>query len=134
MVVHQYINSLEEVEEITDKVFEGRSGLISFYNFCVHLLSKENSIISKKLQETEFDEDHPLLDYYCLSSHNACPSGNQLTNASRVERYIEDLEDGVRCLELDVHNDGDTPIIKRGYISTEPILFSDIIQSIARFC
>jgi|JI6StandDraft_1071083.scaffolds.fasta_scaffold03167_3 hypothetical protein len=134
LMVHQKTKSFEEVEEITQKVFAGRSDKISFYNFCVHLMSKENSIISGELVQAEFSEDHPLHHYYCLSSHNTYLSGNQLTSTSKVERYIEDLEDGVRCVELDVHDDEDTPIIKHGYTATDPILFEDVIYSIAKFC
>lgn len=51
----------------------------------------------------EVDLNLPLTSYYCLSSHNTYLTGNQLTSDSRTERYLQDLEAGYRCLEIDVH-------------------------------
>jgi hypothetical protein len=47
---------------------------------------------------------------------------------------VEDLEEGVRCVELDIHDDGAIPIIKHGYTATEPILFEDVVKAIALYC
>lgn len=48
-------------------------------------------------------EDYPLPSYHCMSSHNTYLTGNQLTSDSRAERYLEDLEAGYRCVEIDIH-------------------------------
>jgi hypothetical protein len=32
-----------------------------------------------------------------------------------VERYLEDLELGLKCVEIDIHNDGDIPIITHAH-------------------
>lgn len=63
----------------------------------------------------EIDENLPLTDYYCYSSHNTYLSGNQLTSDSKIDRYLEDLDNGLKCVELDVHNDGTRPIITHAF-------------------
>ena len=63
----------------------------------------------------EVNENLPLTDYFCFSSHNTYLSGNQLTSDSKIERYIEDLETGLKCVEIDVHNDGNVPIITHAF-------------------
>ena len=79
----------------------------------------------------------PLTDYFIYSSHNTFMSGDQLFSDSKVERYIEDLMDGVKCLEIDVHNDGDTPIVthalKDMYLN-KAVPFEDVIKEISLFC
>ncbi len=54
LLIHQKADSLSDAEATTDKIFTGRSERISFYNFCMYLLSEDNSIVSSKLQQTEF--------------------------------------------------------------------------------
>lgn len=71
----------------------------------------------------QINQDVPLNYYYCYSSHNTYLTGNQITSDSRAERYIEDLEDGVRCLEIDTHDGYDQPIVKHGYTATAAITF-----------
>lgn len=46
---------------------------------------------------------NPLTNYFCFSSHNTYLTGNQFTSDSKAERYRDDLENGYRCLEIDVH-------------------------------
>jgi phosphatidylinositol phospholipase C delta len=76
---------------------------------------------------------HPLNDYYCYSSHNTYLDGNQLNSRSSLERYVEDLENGVRCVEIDVHNDFTNIKVKHGYTLTSKIRFEDVVRTLARF-
>jgi hypothetical protein len=60
----------------------------------------------------KINENLPLTDYFCFSSHNTYLSGNQITSDCKISRYIEDLKKGIKCVELDVHNSGgDEPVI-----------------------
>lgn len=69
--------------------------MISFYDFCEFLLSEKSNYICLP---GSVEEGLPLTDYFCYSSHNTYLSGNQLTSDSKVERYLEDLEGGVKCV------------------------------------
>jgi hypothetical protein len=68
-----------------------------------------------------------------MSSHNTYLIGNQLTSKSKARRYIEDLEKGYRCLELDVHDSAYGPIINHKLTLTSSILLEDIVKAIAKF-
>ena len=109
---------------------------ISFYDFCAFLLSEKENYAALA---PPLNEQLPLNDYYCYSSHNTYLTGNQLTSDCKIERYIEDLEGGLKCVELDVHNDTDKhrPIITHAINDKslcKPIDFEETIEEISRFC
>lgn len=78
-------------------------GKLSFHGFCKFMFSDANSIINPRMTQVYQDMDRPLTEYYVHSSHNTYLVGNQLTSDSKAFRYLEDLYDGVRCVELDIH-------------------------------
>jgi hypothetical protein len=100
------------------------------YTFGRFLFSNENSLISPERQAIYQDMTHPLNHYYCYSSHNTYLTGNQLTSKSKVQRYIEDLDRGLKCVEIDVHESNGILIVKHGYTPTGSILFEDVVKSI----
>ena len=106
---------------------------LSFFDFCIFLYDEGYSSIS---QPEEIDENHPLTHYFCFSSHNTYLSGNQLTSDCKVSRYSDDLEIGIKCVQLDIHNDDSVPIVThaiKGAGLCKPILFEDVIKEVDRF-
>lgn len=128
------------IEEILQKFitssnpFSLPSACISFYDFCNLLSSLELNYLA---YQPEVNRNLPLTDYFVWSSHNTYLSGNQLTSDSKVERYLEDLADGIKCVEIDVHNDGATPIVThavKGMYLSAPVTFEDVIKEISTYC
>lgn len=53
-----------------------------------------------------------------------------------MERYLEDLEDGVKCVEIDVHNDGKQPIVTHAFKGAgfcKPVTFENVIKTIRSY-
>jgi hypothetical protein len=99
--------------------------LVSYAMFCnvMSNFTKASLFDQSKIVEYQ-DMTHPLSYYYMASSHNTYLEGDQLTSFSSVNRYINDLLLGCRCVELDCW-DGDNgqPIICHGHTMTGKILF-----------
>lgn len=113
----------------------GEEFLVSYAMFCnvMSNFTKASLFDQTKLVEYQ-DMTHPLSFYYMASSHNTYLEGDQLTSFSSVNRYVNDLLLGCRCVELDCW-DGDNgqPIICHGHTMTGKILFKDVIRAIAEY-
>lgn len=80
---------------------EHRGESISLHKFASYMDSTKNSIIDPKKGKVYMDMQQPLNHYFIASSHNTYLEGDQLNSASSVNRYINDLLLGCRCVELD---------------------------------
>lgn len=103
----------------------GDEFLVSYAMFCNVMSNFTKSSLFDQTKAAEYqDMTHPLSYYYMASSHNTYLEGDQLTSFSSVNRYVNDLLLGCRCVELDCW-DGDNgqPIICHGHTMTGKILF-----------
>lgn len=125
--VSRFQDFLREEQHQREDIIQGwKEELISplsFYSFCTHLISKKWNYLALI---PEANRGHPLTDYYIYSSHNTYLSGNQLTSNSKVERYMEDLKSGVKCMEIDVHDENGEPIVThaiKGFFLNNAVTF-----------
>ncbi len=88
------------------------------------MLGKDNDLFRGEKEVLYQDMSQPLSHYFIASSHNTYLEGDQLLSNSSVQRYIDDLLSGCRCVELDCW-DGDDgePIIYHGHTLTSKIKF-----------
>jgi hypothetical protein len=114
--------------------FDDKDPHLSYEGFFKLMNSETNDVYDPASKRLNQDMTHPLSYYYMYSSHNTYLESDQLIGKSSVNRYINDLLRGVRCVELDTWNgpDGD-PIIKHGGTLTSTILFLDVIKAIKTF-
>lgn len=107
---------------------------LSYDGFFKLMNSETNDAYDPHSKSLCQDMTHPLSYYYMYSSHNTYLESDQVVGKSSVNRYINDLLRGVRCVELDTWDgpEGD-PIIKHGGTLTSSILFLDVIKAIKTF-
>ncbi|CAN0173127.1 unnamed protein product, partial [Ectocarpus fasciculatus] len=102
----------------------------AFFNY-IGSVNDNSPVDTQTVSEVYQDMNQPLSHYYIASSHNTYLEGDQLQSNSSVNRYINDLCKGCRCVELDCW-DGDDgePLIYHGYTLTGRIHFADVIQAV----
>lgn len=108
---------------------------LSFNRFATYLNDDDNDVLDPaKTGKVYQDMSQPLTHYYIASSHNTYLEGDQLNSASSVNRYVQDLCSGCRCVELDCW-DGEAgePIVYHGHTLTGRILFEDIVKAVAEY-
>lgn len=112
--------------ENTDNI---ETSVLTLGGFRLFLLSEQQDIFNHEHRSVYQDMTRPLCDYYVASSHNTYLMGSQLIGDSSVEAYINALNRGCRCIELDLW-DGDEgePIIFHGYTLTTKIQLREVLQ------
>lgn len=132
-IQHEKIaNSQREIVQDQDTSFNFLDDeCYSFFEFCQILFSSKNNIFNPDMAQLYQDMTQPLNDYFVNSSHNTYLLGNQLTGESSTQAYINALNKGCRCLEIDAW-DGPkgTPIVTHGNTLTSKISFESVINSI----
>ncbi|GAA5842020.1 hypothetical protein JCM5353_001096 [Sporobolomyces roseus] len=105
--------------------------LVTLEGFGCYLMSSDNAVIK---DESLQDMTRPLPEYYISSSHNTYLIGSQFQGQSTVEGYIRALQQGCRCVELDVWDGDDgTPVVTHGLTLTSKIPARTVLQAIAQY-
>lgn len=104
---------------------------LNFIGFLEYILSSENDVIIPEHSNVFQDMNQPLSHYFINSSHNTYLSGDQLRGSSTVQAYINALQNGCKCIELDCWDgDNEEPVIYHGHTLTSKILFKDVIEAV----
>lgn len=103
--------------------FDEINPVLSYEGFCKILNDSHNDGFDVHKQDRYQDTSQPLSHYFMASSHNTYLEGDQLRSASSVNRYINDLCKGCRCVELDCWDGETEPVIYHGLTLTTKVLF-----------
>lgn len=78
------------------------------------------------------DYSQPLNNYFISSSHNTYLLGKQVGGNPTVEGYIQVLQQGCRCIEIDIWDGEDGPAVCHGMLTTS-IPLKDVVEAIRKY-
>ncbi|KAI9715348.1 MAG: hypothetical protein M1812_005993 [Candelaria pacifica] len=111
---------------------DSSSPRMQFEAFSAFLSSNSNSAIMTGRPHTLLDK--PLNEYFISSSHNTYLLGRQVVGESSPEAYIDSLQRGCRCVEIDCWDGADgQPMVSHGRTLTTKVPFSDCIAVIGKY-
>ena len=97
-------------------------------------LHSNYSQLLEKVEETDPNYyTHPLTDYFISSSHNTYLLGKQVHGYSSIEGYIHALQRGCRCIEIDIWDGDNGPIVTHGRTLTSSVDFKLVIDTIRKY-
>lgn len=97
------------------------------YKKFVDFISSEQSIINPCV-----DYNQPLNNYFISSSHNTYLLGKQFGESASVEGYIQALQQGCRCVEIDIWDGESGPVVCHGVL-TGAIPLSSVLKVLKRY-
>lgn len=115
------------------QAFDGTS--VDYEAFKSYMKCEHNTVFDEANKGKLYhDMSQPLSQYYIASSHNTYLEGDQLASASSTQRYITDVLEGCRCVELDCWDGANNePIITHGMTVCSVITFRDAISAINEY-
>lgn len=129
----EMMTALSEATGIQDMTLWEKTP-ITFATWSKLMSNSTNDIFNPSKSVIYQDMSRPLSHYFISSSHNTYLEGDQLTSASSVNRYINDLLNGCRCVELDCWDgEKNDPVIFHGKTLTTKIFFRDVIKAIEQY-
>lgn len=84
------------------------------------------------LIELKEDYSKPLNHYFIASSHNTYLLGKQIAETPSVEGYIQVLQQGCRCVEIDIWDGDDGPVVCHGFL-TPSIPLRNVLEAIRKY-
>ncbi|KAH3903336.1 phosphatidylinositol phospholipase C SCDLUD_000962 [Saccharomycodes ludwigii] len=85
------------------------------------------------LHPSKDNYNYPLNNYFISSSHNTYLRGNQFGATCTIEGYIEVLQRGCRCVEVDVWDGSDNmPVVCHG-ILTDSLSLRSVLEVIRKY-
>ncbi|CAM9331523.1 unnamed protein product [Phaeothamnion confervicola] len=114
---------------------EGEGKVLCYRAFYSYMAGAANEAYNPaRTKEPYQNMDHPLSHYFVASSHNTYLEGDQLQSASSVNRYINDLCKGCRCVEIDCWDGEDgEPVVFHGHTLTGKIRFKDVVDAVKEY-
>ncbi|KAF3097621.1 hypothetical protein TWF569_008302 [Orbilia oligospora] len=103
-----------------------------YQEWVTSFLSPANNVILPP-PARDSDLSFPLNNYFISSSHNTYLVDHQLYGKATVQGYVNVLERGCRCVEIDCW-DGDDgePKVDHGWTLTEAITFKSVCEAIGK--
>lgn len=104
------------------------------YTFLINNLLKDRNIIS--IEQKPHLLENPINEFYINTSHNSYINSIQHLSIVRKETIQNILQLGVRCIELDITDINNIPIIAHGnkkYITTTYISLENILDTILEY-
>ncbi|ODV61571.1 phosphatidylinositol phospholipase C, partial [Ascoidea rubescens DSM 1968] len=74
-----------------------------------------------------------LNEYYISSSHNTYLLGKQVKGFSSIEGYIHALKKGCKCIEIDIWDGLNGPVVSHGLTFTSPCMLKDVLLTIKKY-
>ncbi|CAI4053912.1 hypothetical protein SUVZ_16G0170 [Saccharomyces uvarum] len=113
-------SSFSKYKEPTQLIM-GQDGFTKFLKEQPYLVDVEEELYSK-----------PLNHYFIASSHNTYLLGKQIAETPSVEGYIQVLQQGCRCVEIDIWDGENGPVVCHGFL-TSAIPLKTVIHVIKKY-
>lgn len=135
MSLAKFERFMKEIQNSTDSEYDE---IINKFNIkkTVDISTFRNILEAEKtFNDTNSKEgyyDHPITSYFISSSHNTYLRGAQIADESTIESYIEVLQKGCRCVEVDVWDGENGPVVSHGML-TSSISLKNVLEVIKKY-
>ncbi|QEU60348.1 Plc1 [Kluyveromyces lactis] len=158
----KYLKARPEIEIIWNQIKNKDTKVVDFQSFYQFICDVQGEVISQtnaykifkkyctadELLDVEgllkfltkqpflrlFEEDYsrPLNEYFISSSHNTYLMGKQVVDEVSVEAYTRALQQGCRCIEIDIWQGDHGPVVCHG-LFTQSIPLEDVVKTIRKY-